>query len=263
MPQPLANSWSVYSLSQVPPNGSHRKGDCVGASPSGVTLPIMPLTVPKSTEPCVGVEVSPRFCMTREPWQKTLTNSPRWKSPTSCRCCRSSSVVAALKGGVRSHYSHPSPSGGPGTGLHSANALAGCLGSPSEEAGLKRRAGGSTRPLTFTKAIPPTKSNRAEVATDVLSPRPRAPHCPPTCHGHSPVLLTHKQVKGIFSPQEIVIIQDFHGTHPVGIKVSGNLKTDRMQQEDITGVCVESNSGTRLSFSQKPRPYSAEDAARV
>lgn len=56
----------------------------------------MPLTVPKSTEPWVGVEFSPRFCSTSEPWQKTLTNSPRWKTPTSCRCCRSSSVVAAL-----------------------------------------------------------------------------------------------------------------------------------------------------------------------
>lgn len=59
----------------------------------------MPLTVPKSTEPWVGVEVSPRFCSTSEPWQKTLTNSPRWNTPTSCRCWRSSSVVAALSSG--------------------------------------------------------------------------------------------------------------------------------------------------------------------
>lgn len=65
-------------------------------SPTARHLPIMPLTVPKSTEPWVGVELSPRFCSTSEPWQKTLTNSPRWKTPTSCRCCRSSSVVAAL-----------------------------------------------------------------------------------------------------------------------------------------------------------------------
>lgn len=72
---------------------------CVNASVSvklSVCLPIMPLTVPKSTEPWVGVELSPRFCSTSEPWQKTFTNSPRWKTPTSCRCCRSSSVVAAL-----------------------------------------------------------------------------------------------------------------------------------------------------------------------
>ncbi len=68
---------------------------CVSVK-SPVHLPIMPLTVPKSTEPWVGVELSPRFCSTSEPWQKTLTNSPRWKTPTSCRCCRSSSVVAAL-----------------------------------------------------------------------------------------------------------------------------------------------------------------------
>lgn len=61
-----------------------------------VHSPIMPFTVPKSTEPWVGVELSPRFCNTSEPWQKTLTNSPRWNTPTSCRCCRSSSVVAAL-----------------------------------------------------------------------------------------------------------------------------------------------------------------------
>lgn len=47
--------------------------------------------------------------------------------------------------------------------------------------------------------------------------------------GHSPILLTHKQVKGIFSPQEIVIVQDFHSTHPVGVKVSSNLKTDKVQ----------------------------------
>lgn len=71
---------------------------CVSVK-SSVHLPIMPLTVPKSTEPCVGVELSPRFCSTSEPWQKTLTNSPRWKTPTSCRCCRSSSVVAALTTG--------------------------------------------------------------------------------------------------------------------------------------------------------------------
>lgn len=65
------------------------------------SLPIIPLTVPKSTDPWVGVEVSPRFCMTRDPWQKTLTNSPRWDNPTSCRCCRSSSVVAALESQTR------------------------------------------------------------------------------------------------------------------------------------------------------------------
>lgn len=75
---------------------------CVNACASvklSADLPIMPLTVPKSTEPWVGVELSPRFCSTSEPWQKTLTNSPRWKTPTSCRCCRSSSVVAALTAG--------------------------------------------------------------------------------------------------------------------------------------------------------------------
>lgn len=64
-----------------------------------VRLPIMPLTVPNSTEPWVGVELSPRFCSTSEPWQNTLTNSPRWNTPTSCKCCRSSSVVAALAAG--------------------------------------------------------------------------------------------------------------------------------------------------------------------
>lgn len=68
---------------------------CVAVKLS-VHSPIMPFTVPKSTEPWVGVELSPRFCNTSEPWQKTLTNSPRWNTPTSCRCCRSSSVVAAL-----------------------------------------------------------------------------------------------------------------------------------------------------------------------
>lgn len=60
------------------------------------SLPIIPLTVPKSTEPWVGVELSPRFCKTRDPCENTLTNSPRWNKPTSCRCCLSSSVVAAL-----------------------------------------------------------------------------------------------------------------------------------------------------------------------
>lgn len=66
----------------------------------------MPLTVPKSTEPWVGVELSPRFCSTSEPWQKTLTNSPRWNTPTSCRCCRSSSVVAALTTGRTAGEKH-------------------------------------------------------------------------------------------------------------------------------------------------------------
>lgn len=87
---------------------SQGRACCSRAHPTGVTLPIMPLTVPKSTEPWVGVEVSPRFCITREPWQNTLTNSPRWKRPTSCRCCRSSSVVAALKD-TRCHFLNPSP----------------------------------------------------------------------------------------------------------------------------------------------------------
>ena len=56
----------------------------------------MPLTVPKSMQSWVGVELSPRFCSTSEPWRKTFTISPRWKPPTCCRCCRPSSVVAAL-----------------------------------------------------------------------------------------------------------------------------------------------------------------------
>lgn len=58
------------------------------------------------------------------------------------------------------------------------------------------------------------------------------PGVPPPPHysqsHHSPILLTHKQVKGIFSPQEIVIIQDFNSTHPVGIEVSSNLKIDKV-----------------------------------
>lgn len=59
---------------------------------------------------------------------------------------------------------------------------------------------------------------------------PHLPQATPTAD-HSPILLTHKQVKGIFSPQEIVIIQDFHSTHPVGVKVSSNLKKDKIQEE--------------------------------
>lgn len=60
-----------------------------------------------------------------------------------------------------------------------------------------------------------------------LQPPLRPPVIPTA--GHSPILLTHKQVKGIFSPQEIVIIQDFHSTHPVGVKVSSDLKTNKVQ----------------------------------
>ena len=43
----------------------------------------------------------------------------------------------------------------------------------------------------------------------------------------SPVLLTHKQVERILRPQEVVIIQDLHGTHPIWIKVTGNLRGKR------------------------------------
>lgn len=104
----------VQLLFLTPQNGGPLgKGPVWECTLQGLALPIMPLTVPKSTEPCVGVEVSPRFCMTREPWQKTLTNSPRWKRPTSWRCCRSSSVVAALKGSGRNSFpAPPVPTGG-------------------------------------------------------------------------------------------------------------------------------------------------------
>lgn len=85
---------AMFSSARAPAGGYVY--DAVRSDGASEHLPIMPLTVPKSTEPWVGVELSPRFCSTSEPWQKTLTNSPRWKTPTSCRCCRSSSVVAAL-----------------------------------------------------------------------------------------------------------------------------------------------------------------------
>lgn len=57
-----------------------------------------PWTVPNRTHPWVGVvTASAAWSMTRDPWRKTLTMSPRWKRPTSVNCCLSSSVVAALK----------------------------------------------------------------------------------------------------------------------------------------------------------------------
>lgn len=79
---------------------------------------------------------------------------------------------------------------------------------------------------------------------------PRAPPPPHQSRSpRSPILLTHKQVKGIFGPQEIVIIQDLHSTHPVRIKVSSDLKTDKVQQENIT-----SGPGSQDPAPQKPQP---------
>lgn len=76
---------------------------------------------------------------------------------------------------------------------------------------------------------------------------------PPLVPGHSPVLLTHKQVKRILSPQEIVIVQDFHRAHPVGVEVSSNLQTDKGQQERPISRVWESQS-QHLSFSNsKPK----------
>lgn len=93
---------------------------------------------------------------------------------------------------------------------------------------------------------------------------PGTPNLPTTPRaGHySPVLLTHKQVKGIFGPQKIVIIQDFHSTHPVGIKVSSNLKTDKVKQENT----IRSLHGIQfwdLCFLYSgARPHPAEDVAQ-
>lgn len=39
----------------------------------------------------------------------------------------------------------------------------------------------------------------------------------------SPVLLADKQIEGVLCPQEIVVVQDFHCTHPVRIEVTCNL----------------------------------------
>jgi hypothetical protein len=36
--------------------------------------------------------------------------------------------------------------------------------------------------------------------------------------------LTNKEVEGILRPQEVVIVQDLHSTHPVGIEVTGDLR---------------------------------------
>lgn len=47
----------------------------------------------------------------------------------------------------------------------------------------------------------------------------------------SPVLLTDKQIECVLRPQEIVIIQDFHCTHPVRIEVTCNLTQKRKKHE--------------------------------
>ena len=61
-------------------------------------VPMAPWTVPKRTQPWVGVvTVSAAWSITSDPCLNTLTISPKWKRPTSVNCCLSSSVVAALK----------------------------------------------------------------------------------------------------------------------------------------------------------------------
>lgn len=153
---------------------------------SPCSSPIIPLTVPKSTDPWVGVEVSPKFCMTRDPWQKTLTNSPRWDNPTSCRCCRSSSVVAALQSQT--------------------------LLSP----------GGGTPKLSLA---PKSWECFYRFPEDLIIPSLPACAVPSRpIPSHLPVLLAHKQIESILRSQEIIIIQDLHGTHPVWIEIPGNLE---------------------------------------
>lgn len=100
------------------------------------------------------------------------------------------------------------------------------------------------------------KSTR--VSEETQGPHPPQPSrgpgltCPPI-PGHSPVLLTHKQVKRVLSPQEIVIVQDFHRAHPVGVEVSSNLHTDKGQQERPISRAWESQSQYLSVSNSKPK----------
>lgn len=65
------------------------------------------------------------------------------------------------------------------------------------------------------------------------------PYCPvpPVTHCHipllasPPVLLAHEQVEGILCSQEVVVIQDLYGTHPVWIEVPGNLEEGKKEMQ--------------------------------
>lgn len=45
-----------------------------------------------------------------------------------------------------------------------------------------------------------------------------------------PVLLADKEIEGVLRPQEVVIIQDFHRTHPVGIEVTRDLLENKRKR---------------------------------
>lgn len=50
----------------------------------------------------------------------------------------------------------------------------------------------------------------------------------------SPVLLADKQIECILCPQEVVVVQDFHSTHPVRIKVTCNLTNNKKKQDVLS-----------------------------
>lgn len=47
----------------------------------------------------------------------------------------------------------------------------------------------------------------------------------------SPVLLADKQIEGVLCPQEVVVVQDLDGTHPVRIEVTCNLPRGTKRQK--------------------------------
>lgn len=47
----------------------------------------------------------------------------------------------------------------------------------------------------------------------------------------SPVLLADEQVESVLRSEEVVIIQDFNSTHPVGIEITSNLMEWKQREE--------------------------------
>lgn len=54
-----------------------------------------------------------------------------------------------------------------------------------------------------------------------------------------PVLLADKEIESILRPQEVVIVQDFHGAHPVRVEVTCNLQIKYRRLGQHSRPCLQ------------------------
>lgn len=80
------------------------------------------------------------------------------------------------------------------------------------------------------RGAPPNPISELGILLSIFLPNtrpiPPAMYCYGSLPASPPVLLAHKQVESILCSQEVVVVQDLYGTHPVWIEVPGNLQRD-------------------------------------